>query len=425
MRAQKWKRETLLWGLCLSVAINTTAMSAPQEPGTAIQPASPAAPSSAQGGVQPKIDAQAPDATGLILPASTAITPPPVLQDNAEKPVRLTLLLPLRSDSLGNAANAVKAGFLAAFDQEKSGLALKIVLTTDIPEEVVSNYINALPDSDIVIGPLTRSSAAAIAESGAVRVPTISLTQSDAGSEGAQPLPAQMLTMGLSVEDEAREAAGWVAANKVHKVFVAYTSSAWQRRAAKAFAARARGLGMDISSIELGSTLGFLSALDLERIKKDVQAEKSATIFAALDAAQTKQLREVIGNEPAIYGTGQLNPVTLPDRTTAERMPELAGVRLLDIPWQLQPDHAAVMIYPRMVVAADQKRSADLERLYALGVDAFRVARQVAAQRKQFEVDGVTGRLKVAFDKNGTHFERIEPYAIYRDGLATFLSDGH
>ena len=128
---------------------------------------------------------------------------------------------------------------------------------------------------------------------------------------------------------------------------------------------------------------------------------------------------------PTIYGTGQMNPIPLPDRITAEHFPELNSVRLLDIPWQLQPDHAAVMIYPRAVVDANQKRSADMERLYALGIDAFRVALQIAQQHKQFEIDGVTGRLKVTMDKNGAHFERIEPFAIYREGLPAFLSDGH
>jgi len=358
------------------------------------------------------------------MPPSTA-TAQPQQAESAPRTVRFTLLLPLRSDSLGNAANAVKAGFMSAYEQEKSGISVKIVLTTDIPEEVVSSYLNALSDSDVLIGPLTRGSAAAIAESGAVRLPTISLTQSDIGNDAAQAMPPLMLTMGLSVEDEAREAAGWTATAKARKVFAVSTSAAWQRRAARAYAARARHLGLDVELVELGSTLGFLSALDLEHVKKQVQAEKSPTVFAALDAAQTKQLREVIGNDVPIYGTGQMNPVTLPDRATAERAPELNGVHLLDIPWQLQPDHAAVMVYPRMVIAADQKRSADMERLYALGIDAFRVAQQVGAQRRQFELDGVTGRLKVAFDKTGAHFERIEPYAIYRDGVAAYLSDGH
>lgn len=361
------------------------------------------------------------------VPAPARPDTAPAAADAAAKPLRLTLLLPLSSDTLGPAANAVRAGFLAAYDLGKEGLTLKIVSTTDIPEEIVSSYTNSLADSDIVIGPLTRSATAAIVESGSVRLPTVALTQSDADSENAT-LPAQMLAMGLSVEDEAREAAGWMAGNKAKKAYALGTSAPWQRRAAKAFAARARSLGLDVEQIELGSSYGFLSALDLDRVKKEVQAEKSLSafaVFAALDAPQAKQLREVIGNEPAVYGTAQMNPITLPDRITAEHLPELNGVRLLDIPWQLQPDHAAVMIYPRLVVDANQKRSADMERLYALGIDAFRVALQVVQQHRQFEIDGVTGRLKVSLDKDGAHFARIEPFAVYRDGLATYLSDGH
>ncbi|HEX7644113.1 MAG TPA: penicillin-binding protein activator [Burkholderiaceae bacterium] len=401
----------VLSGLCLCQPALTTAQTTNAEapgivmPGPAPQKAAQPQPAAKPG---PK-------------PATRAANPA------VAKTVRLTLLLPLDSDSLGRAADAVRSGFLAAYDLESNGLSLNIVSTTDVAEEIVSSYTNALADSDIVIGPLTRSAATAIAQSGAVRLPTISLTQSDVDSDSSA-MPPQMLAMGLSVEDEAREAAGWIASNKVKKAYALCTSSAWQRRAAKAFAAKARSLGLQVETVELGSSFGFLSALDVDRVKKELQAEKSLAsyaVFAALDAAQTRQLREVIGNEPAVYGTAQINPVPLPDRATFEHLPELNGVRLLDIPWQLQPDHAAVMIYPRAVVDADQKRSADMERLYALGIDAFRVALLVAQQQKQFEVDGVTGRLKASFDKDGAHFTRIEPFAMYRDGLPAFLSEGH
>lgn len=410
MGANKWMAGVVLSGLCLCQSALTTAQTAGNE---------------APGIVMPGPDPQK-AVPSVVLTSPKPDSSAPTLAPGAIKPVRLTLLLPLSSDNLGPAANAVRDGFFAAYDLEKNGLSLKIVSTTDIPEEIVSAYTNSLADSDIVIGPLTRGAAAAIVQSGAVRLPTIALTQADADGDSAAQ-PPQMLTMGLSVEDEAREAAGWIVGNKVKKAYVLCTSSAWQRRAARAFAAKARSLGLDVETIELGSSYGFLSALDVERVKKAVQAEKSLAIysvFAALDAPQTKQLREVIGNEPAIYGTSQMNPVPLPDRVTFEHLPELNGVRLLDIPWQLQPDHAAVMVYPRAVVEANQKRSADMERLYALGIDAFRVALQIAQQQKQFEVDGVTGRLKVAFDKSGAHFARVEPFAIYREGLPAYLSDG-
>jgi outer membrane PBP1 activator LpoA protein len=97
------------------------------------------------------------------------------------------------------------------------------------------------------------------------------------------------------------------------------------------------------------------------------------------------------------------------------------GVRLIDMPWQLQPDHTAVMVYPRPVVNPDQKRSPDMERLYALGIDAYRVAREIALSRPSFELDGVTGKLKVSFGRGAARFQRIEPTAVYRDGMVVPL----
>jgi outer membrane PBP1 activator LpoA protein len=118
-----------------------------------------------------------------------------------------------------------------------------------------------------------------------------------------------------------------------------------------------------------------------------------------------------------MYGTSQLNPYALPDWSTAAPMPQLDQVRLLDLPWQLQADHGAVMTYPRSTLAADQRRSVDLERLYALGIDAYRVAREIAARHAHFEIDGVTGKLLVDFGAGATRFERIEQAAIYQDGV--------
>lgn len=394
----------ILSGLCLSASANTTNDETIPAPGAA-----------------KPVAGQADNSKPMPAPSIGV----PAVSDTAG-PARFTLLLPLQSESLGDAASAVRAGFMAAYEQDRIGVTVSTVQTTDVPEEVLSSYTNALPNSDIVVGPLTRSCAAAIAESGAVRVPTLSLTQSDVESETAPPLPPLMLAMGLSVEDEARQVAGWMAADKpAGKVYAISTSAAWQRRAAKAFIMKARLRGLDPVLYELGSAGGYLSAGDVAQLKKQVTAEKPGAVFFALNADQAQQVRGAIGSDLKAYGTAQLNPLALSDWATAERVPDMNGVRLLDIPWQLQADHPAVMIYPRLVVPADKKRSADLERLYALGIDAFRVARLVAARRKQFELDGVTGKLSVGFNKDFIHFERIEPQAMYRDGVVISMDDGH
>ncbi len=104
----------------------------------------------------------------------------------------------------------------------------------------------------------------------------------------------------------------------------------------------------------------------------------------------------------------------------ADRIDEMDETRLLDIPWQLQADHPAVMVYPQLAMSTDRKRDADLERLYALGIDAYRVAREIAMQRTRFELDGVTGKLSVRFDKGNEHVARVVRRAVYRDGGVVF-----
>ena len=45
--------------------------------------------------------------------------------------VNIALLLPLRSESLGRAADALRAGFMAAYERDKAGLTVNLVETGD------------------------------------------------------------------------------------------------------------------------------------------------------------------------------------------------------------------------------------------------------------------------------------------------------
>jgi len=77
-------------------------------------------------------------------------------------------------------------------------------------------------------------------------------------------------------------------------------------------------------------------------------------------------------------------------------------------------------------VAADAKPNADLERLYALGIDAYRVAHEIAQQRSGFDIDGVTGKIHVNMVSGGTtYFQRAEMQAVYQDGVPVPYADQH
>lgn len=357
------------------------------------------------------------------VPEGGAVTSP-VDMSTTEMTTRIALLLPLRSEFLREPAEMVRAGFQAAYERERDRITINIVETGDSAQDILSGYKTASALNDVVVGPLSRTGVTALVQSGDVQRPTIALTPPDTQENGETRLPPQLLVIGLSIEEEARQLADWAARDgRRGRALVLFTGVPWQSRAAKAFEGKWQEKGREAEMLELPAVDGFLHGRSLLQLKKDLEADKPAIIFLALDARQARQVRAVMGKEIALYGTSQLNPFALSDRTSEDRAAEMDGTRLLDIPWQIQPDHPAVMVYPRLVVDADKKRNADHERLYALGIDAYRVAREVLAHRSNFEIDGVTGKLRIRFESGQSQFERIAPHAVYREGSVVVMGD--
>jgi len=348
-----------------------------------------------------------------VMPA--AATPPapaaqtmPVASPTARAPaIRIGLLLPLRSEALGPPANALRAGFMAGYERDREGYTVNLIETGDGPDDALAAYTAALKDNDIVVGPLARSDVKAIAASGMVGKPTLALNHPDGVA-----IPPNMLVMGLSIEDEARQVAQWAARDHPGAIALIVSGpNSWQRRLASAFAAQWKQLGNASQVVELMASNGYLSEAGINALKLRVDADPPRLLFAALDADQLRQVRGILGSELPAYGTSSVNPGTEPGMALAE----LDNLRLLDMPWQVQSDHPAVMVYPRR---ASTRGTLDLDRLYALGIDAFRVAREIALKggTASFDMDGVTGRLKVSFGQGAARFERIQAGVVYQDG---------
>ncbi|WP_395822602.1 penicillin-binding protein activator [Collimonas sp.] len=332
----------------------------------------------------------------------------------------IALLLPPRSGPLGAAADAVRAGFLNAYERDKSDLTVSVIEAADTAADMLAAYTEASNKFDILVGPLSRTGITAIVQRGHMSKPTIALTQPDLPAGQEPMLPPQMLPIGLSIEAEARQVANRVDAELAPgKVFVLSTSVAWQKRVAAAFAQQLQGSSLRAELMTFAMADGAINPAALIQLQQRIESERPRLLFAALNADQTRQIRNAIGEETPIYGISQLNPLALDDTNPEHQIPELNGVRLLDIPWQVEPDHPAVMAYPRRSDSPGQQPNADLDRLYALGIDAFRIAREVATRNIVFQIDGVTGRLNVRFGAGiGTpSFERIEPEAVYQNGI--------
>ncbi|MBQ5962205.1 penicillin-binding protein activator [Massilia sp. ZL223] len=319
---------------------------------------------------------------------------------------RIALLLPLESQALAQPAEALRAGFMAAWERDRAGVTVNVVPTGDSTQATLDAYARAADQNDIVVGPLARSAVAALASSGSLRKPTIALNHPQTGG----PLPRQMLVIGLSLEDEARQVADWAAAEQPGgRALIVTGPAAWQQRLSGAFAARWSQLGNTHAVAELPIADGYVDGNALADLRARLQAEPPQLVYAALDAVQLRQVRSALGTSLPTYGTASVNP----GRDPGAAAPELAGVRILDLPWAVQPDHPSVSVYPRW----SGNEGVDTQRLYALGIDAFRIARELALRPGSvFEVDGVTGRLKIDMGGATPSFRRDETGVVYRDG---------
>ncbi len=336
--------------------------------------------------VEANTSAQAPVPTAA-LPAPVREAPAPASLTRAAPgaTVRIGLLLPLQSDKLRVPAEAVRAGFMAAWQHESAGFEVDLVPTGDSVPDVLDAYSHAAQQDDIIVGPLARPAVEALAAGALVTRPTIALNH----PEQPAPLPRALLVLGLSIEDEARQAAQW--ASDEHpgaRALVLGGAAAWQQRAATAFDLRWSELGHNGGRAELAGPDGRITEDALDELKTRIEIDPPDLLFAALDASQLRQVRAALGPAIPCYAASSANP----GRSKAA-VPELDGVRLLDLPWEVQPDAPQAAPYPRR---EESGHSLDLDRLYALGIDAFRVARQLALHPDTpFTLDGVTGKLAI------------------------------
>jgi outer membrane PBP1 activator LpoA protein len=335
-------------------------------------------------------------------PPNEPAPPPPA----SSPPIRIALLLPMRSATLATAAEAVRAGFMAAMARDGTGFKAEVVSTGDAPRDVLDAYARAAVASDIIVGPLARSAVAALADSDAVTRPTVVLSV----PEGRSSVPRGMLVVGLSIEDEARQVADWAAREHPHgRALILTGGAAWAQRAAGAFEARWVQLGHTNQRFAIPSGEGGKAAI--EELKQKLQIDPPDLLFAALDSAALRPVRALAAATIPCYGGGPANP----GRSAAPDVPGLDGVRLLDLPWIVLPDHPVVMVYPRPL---NTEQPLDMDRLYALGIDAFRVARELALRDgAPFGVDGVTGRLDVVAGPGGQlQLQRAEAAVVIRGG---------
>ncbi len=351
------------------------------------------------------------------LPLPTADNPAP----------HIALLLPLKSPAFARAAEAVQQGFLAAASKQP-GLPVRVYGSSDDTRDIISLYRQALANGAVAVaGPLTRDGVAILAGYQGIAVPTLALNTTE-----AKPSTSKLFFYGLTAETEARQIAQQAARAKYRDATIISTGSALSKRLALAFAEEWKNLGGNVTA-EVVYNNNPAALVDLPVAPwppgmsppvpaSAVSADGEPTVikrplpppvapsnvaFLAADSTQARLIRPYFNPSLPVYGTSQLfngNGDTLTNY-------DLNDIRFVDMPWLVQPDHPAVVFYPH----ANPPLEADMERLYALGVDAHRLLHILLqnAQRTALPLDGVTGRIRL---KDANTFQRESVSALFRLG---------
>ena len=298
----------------------------------------------------------------------------------------VALILPTASPALGRLAESARAGFMAAV--EASGKETVPVVVTAVPDEA-NALVEACRNAQaagalLVVGGFTRDGAQTLAGSECARQPVLALNELR-GDFGAG-----VYSFSLSIENEARQAALIAVADGWHSAIVIGTNSPLSKRVQEAFEREWTRAAGEFRRLIFS---GVLEEAPLVRDK--IAGWRGDMVFFALDTLEARAVRPYISGMLPVYATTlSVNP-----RAEAIVNVDLQGVRYVEMPWFVHPDHPAVMAYP----PPKGPSSVESERVYAFGIDAFRLALLVArGDPKKTAVDGVTGRITL----EGHHFVR-------------------
>jgi hypothetical protein len=325
--------------------------------------------------------------TVVVAPAIEALPTEPIAH-------HIALILPLKSAAFGKAAEVVRQGFMAAASQQTSSLPVRVYPCNDEKAEVLALYQRAVKAGAVTVaGPLTRNGVVALATLPSVAVPTLALNVVDATRTD------QLYFFGLPVEQEARQVSQVATRGGLLSATIVRTNTALSKRLAQSFSDNwQRSAGIVLSEIVY---TGDPAPLRL------IPTDPGNMVFLAAEVDKARLLRPYISNLLPVYATSQVFSGNANNLVNYD----LAEVRFIDMPWVLQSDHPAVMVYPRAATPLPQ----DMERLYALGIDAYRLLLILYQHDtlNSLPLDGVTGKVSL----NGHLLEREAMPAVLRQGL--------
>jgi hypothetical protein len=352
-----------------------------------------------------------------------AVAPPSALAplDAPPRPVaRVGLMLPL-SGPLSRAGKSVRDGFVATYLSRRDDVGFEILIYDTAAEPLSTLYERALLEgAEVLIGPLAKETVAQMNELNP-EIPVLALNYL-----GDEIPAANLLQLGLAIEDEAATLQQWLVDARAERILAFHNGEDWSQRAMRVLSAslggsltvqmledirtvtESVGVAMHVSASQerhdeiqglLGERVEFLP-----RARGDVDA--IVALVTPLEAsALVPALRFHFAGRVPVYATSQTVRGADP-----RRLRELNGFRVSELPWFTREEESFAALN-----AAFDLGDSPFAALYALGVDAFRLAdRAPLILAGHFtELLGSTGELE--FAANG-RIERRLARAVISNG---------
>jgi outer membrane PBP1 activator LpoA protein len=300
------------------------------------------------------------------------------LQEKIGRPTRVGLLLPL-SGSLSRAGRAVRDGFITAYLGYGRNASFDVTLYDTASNTISNLYEEALADGmDLLVGPLRKENVAEINGLNP-ELPVLALNYL-----ATEPPSANLLQLGLAIEDEAESIAARLGRDGASRLLLLHNEEDWAIRASRTFKTRWQAplteqTVLDLKTIteSVGAAM-FVNDSESRRrelsdmLREDLQflprarsdIDAVVALITNIEAnALVPALRFHFAQDLPVYTSSQSVRGASPGA-----LRELDGFLVSELPWSVLENSIYSEMNEAFSLTADP-----LSPLYALGVDAFRL----------------------------------------------------
>ena len=352
-------------------------------------------------------------------PAAIQLPAPLVkLKELASQPLtKIALLLP-QNGQLASVSKALRDGFMAAhYQAQQAGQNPPSIQFYDSSRltSLDDFYRQAQADGvQLVVGPLEKNLVTQLSARPQLPITTLALNYSE-GTQG----PAQLFQFGLAAEDEAREVARRARADGLTRAGAMVPVGEWGDRVLKAFRQEWEAHGGTLVGVEhIDKPVALAQQVaDLVQLRKNggsaepTRRQDMQFLFLAATPQQAQQIKPTLNYQYAgdlpVYATSHVFSAS----GDQNQYNDMNGIRFCETPWLLDPSNPL----RQQVTAQWPQAGGSLGRLYAMGIDAYRLAPSLGQLKAlpDSRIDGMSGSLSMSPTQR---VERQLPWAEFTNG---------